>query len=132
MVLLFPVVWVAVMLVARSYEQRFLWIGAEEFRRVFFAAVMLLATLGTVSWAFRLELARGFVIIAVPLATLLTLLQRYAQRSSAAPRAGTEGSYLQTAISSATATPSPPCDEQIDREAYHGYRVIGCCLPADQ
>ena len=23
-------------------------------------------------------------------------------------------------------------DEQIDREAYHGYRVIGCCLPADQ
>src|SRR5215218_627846 len=72
-----PVIWVDSMLIARSYEERFLWVGAEEFRRVFFAAMMLLATLGTVSWAFRLEVARGFVILAVPVATLMTLAQRY-------------------------------------------------------
>src|SRR4051812_35553892 len=72
-----PVIWVGAMLVARSYEERFLWIGAEEFRRVFFAAMMLLATLGTVSWAFQLDVARGFVILAVPVAALLTLAQRY-------------------------------------------------------
>src|SRR4051794_37146158 len=29
----FPVVWVTAMLVARAYEQRFLWVGPEEFRR---------------------------------------------------------------------------------------------------
>src|SRR3712207_6589480 len=35
--LLVPLVWVAAMTLARSYEQRFLWVGPEEFRRVFFA-----------------------------------------------------------------------------------------------
>src|SRR4051812_9098212 len=38
-----PVIWVGAMLIARSYEERFLWVGAEEFRRIFFAAMMLLA-----------------------------------------------------------------------------------------
>src|SRR3954447_24041013 len=75
-----PLIWVGSMLVARSYEERFLWVGAEEFRRVFFAAMMLLATLGTMSWAFQLEVARGFVIIAVPLAAFLTIAHRYGQR----------------------------------------------------
>ena len=63
-VFLLPVIWIGSMLIARSYEERFLWVGAEEFRRVFFAAMMLLATLGTVSWAFNLDVARGFVILA--------------------------------------------------------------------
>ena len=77
---LLPFVWVLAMPVARSYEERFLWVGPEEFRRVFFAACLLLAALGTVSWAFQLEVARGFVVLALPLATVLTLVQRQAER----------------------------------------------------
>ena len=69
-----PLVWVLAMLVARAYEQRFLWVGAEEFRRVFGAAVMMLAAVGTVSWAFKMEVARGFVVVSLPLVTGLTLL----------------------------------------------------------
>jgi exopolysaccharide biosynthesis polyprenyl glycosylphosphotransferase len=126
-----PLIWVGAMLVARCYEQRFLWVGPEEFRRVFFAATMLLATLGTVSWAFRLEVARGFVILAVPLATTLTLAQRYARRRLL-HRARGRGRYQQTTILVGHRSAVSALDEQIDREAYHGYRVIGCCLPSDQ
>jgi exopolysaccharide biosynthesis polyprenyl glycosylphosphotransferase len=126
-----PLIWSGVMLVARSYEQRFLWLGPEEFRRVFFAAMMLLATLGTVSWAFRLEVARGFVILAVPLATALTLVQRYARRKLL-HRARAKGQYQQTTILVGHRCAVAAIDEQIDREAYHGYRVIGCCLPSGQ
>jgi len=126
-----PLIWVGAMLVARSYEQRFLWIGPEEFRRIFFAAMMLLATLGTVSWAFRLEVARGFVILAVPLATTLTLVQRYTRRKLL-HRARGRGRYQQTTILVGHRSAVAALDNQIDREAYHGYRVIGCCLPADQ
>jgi len=128
MVALLPVVWVVVMLVARSYEQRFLWIGAEEFHRVFAAAIGLLATVGTVSWAFRLELARGFIVMALPLAAVLTLGQRYLQRSRV-HRMRSEGHFLQTAIIVGHRNGVAALHEQIDREAYHGYRVIGCCLP---
>ncbi|MCW2700172.1 MAG: wcaJ, partial [Blastococcus sp.] len=120
-----------VMLVARSYEERFLWVGPEDFRRVFFAAGMLLATVGTVSWAFQLELARGFVVVALPLATLLTLGQRYAQRQWL-HRARGGGRFLQTTVLVGHRGAVASLDEQMDREAYHGYRVIGCCLPAGQ
>ncbi len=130
-VLLLPVVWVVIMLVARSYEERFLWVGPEEFRRVFFAAGMLLATVGTVSWAFRLELARGFVIVALPLATVLTLAQRYVQRQWL-HRARNHGKFLQTTLLVGHRSAVAALDEQIDREAYHGLRVVGVCLPADQ
>jgi len=130
-VVLLPLVWVGAMLVARSYEERFLWVGPEEFRRVFFAAVMLLATVGTASWAFRLEVARGFVILAVPLATVLTLAQRYVQRMRL-HRARRRGQYLQTTLLVGHRSAVAALDEQIDREAYQGYRVIGCCLPAGQ
>ncbi|MFD2092793.1 sugar transferase [Blastococcus deserti] len=129
--LLLPLIWVGSMLVARSYEQRFLWVGAEEFRRVFFAAMMLLATLGTVSWAFRLEVARGFVVIAVPLAASLTLVHRYTQRQML-HRARRRGEHLQTTLLVGHRNAVAALDEQLDREAFHGYRVVGCCLPADQ
>ena len=46
-VVLLPLVWVAAMAIGRTYEQRFLWVGAEEFRRVFFAATLMLAAVGT-------------------------------------------------------------------------------------
>jgi exopolysaccharide biosynthesis polyprenyl glycosylphosphotransferase len=126
-----PLIWVGSMLVARSYEERFLWVGPEEFRRVFFAAMMLLATLGTVSWAFQLDVARGFVIVAVPLAASLTLVHRYTQRKLL-HRARGRGQHLQTTLLVGHRSAVAALDEQLERQAYHGYRVIGCCLPSDQ
>jgi len=128
MVTLLPVVWSLGLLVARTYEERFLWIGAEEFRRVFATAVAMLAVVGTVSWAFKLELARGFIVLALPLAAALTLLSRYVQRRRV-HRRRERGQFLQTAIIVGHRNGVLALHQQIDREAYHGYRVVGCCLP---
>ncbi|MGR6967093.1 sugar transferase [Geodermatophilus sp. URMC 61] len=123
-----PLVWVAAMLVARSYEERFLWVGADEFRRVFFASALLLATVGTVSWAFKLDVARGFVVLALPLATLLTLGQRYAQRQWL-HRRRRHGLFRQTTLLVGHRAGVESLHQQLEREAYHGYRVVGCALP---
>ncbi|SFP14350.1 exopolysaccharide biosynthesis polyprenyl glycosylphosphotransferase [Geodermatophilus dictyosporus] len=127
--LLTPLVWVAVMSLARAYEQRFLWDGPEEFRRVFLATAMLLAGVGTLSWALRLEVARGFVVVAVPLSCLFTLSQRYAQRTWLHHRRA-EGRCLQTTLLVGHRSAVAALHEQLRREAHHGYRVIGCCLPS--
>ncbi|WP_448621570.1 sugar transferase [Geodermatophilus sp. URMC 65] len=123
-----PLVWVAAMLMARSYEERFLWVGADEFRRVFFAAALLLATVGTVSWAFKLEVARGFVVLALPLATLLTLAQRYAHRQWL-HRRRRHGRFQQTTLLVGHRAGVEALHQQLEREVYHGYRVVGCALP---
>jgi exopolysaccharide biosynthesis polyprenyl glycosylphosphotransferase len=129
--LLLPAVWVAAMLVARSYEERFLWVGPEEFRRVIFAAALLLSAVGTVSWALKLEVARGFVIVALPLATLLTLAHRYVHRQWVHRQRG-HGRFQQTTLLVGHRSAVAALDEQIGSEAYHGYRVIGCCLPSGE
>ena len=129
--LLVPVIWVLAMLVARSYEQRYLWIGPEEFRRVFFAAALLLAAVGTVSWAFKLGVARGFVVIALPLATILTLALRYMLRKSLHRMRG-RGHFQQTTLLVGHRSAVGALDDQLLEAAYHGYRVIGCCLPVEQ
>ena len=128
LVLVLPVFWSLTMLVARTYEQRFLWVGPEEFRRVFFAAVLLLAGVGTFSWAFKLELARSYVIVALPLAAVLTLVGRYVQRVRL-HRQRARGRFQQTALIVGHRSGAAALHAQLVRAGQHGYRVIGCCLP---
>jgi exopolysaccharide biosynthesis polyprenyl glycosylphosphotransferase len=123
-----PLVWIFAMLVARSYETRFLWEGHEEFRRVFLAAALLLATVGTASWAVHLEVARGFVVVALPLAALTTLVQRYAWRQQLVAQRR-RGERLQTTLLVGHPSGVEALNRQIQRYSREGYEVIGCCVP---
>ncbi|SDC39180.1 exopolysaccharide biosynthesis polyprenyl glycosylphosphotransferase [Geodermatophilus telluris] len=123
-----PMAWVLAMLVGRAYEERFLWVGPEEFRRVFDAAVLLLAAVATVSWGLSIDVARGFVVVALPLATVLTLIVRVVHRQWLRLQRG-RGRHLQTTLLVGHRSGVAALDEQIDREAHHGLKVVGCCLP---
>jgi exopolysaccharide biosynthesis polyprenyl glycosylphosphotransferase len=126
-----PALWLPAMLVARTYEKRFLWIGVEEYRRVLDAAVALLAGVGFLSWALDLQLARGFIVLALPCATLLTLIQRFTHRHWLYAQRR-HGRYQQTTLLVGHQRAVADLDEQLQRAADKGYRVIGCCLPSDQ
>ncbi|GHE11801.1 exopolysaccharide biosynthesis polyprenyl glycosylphosphotransferase [Klenkia taihuensis] len=123
-----PAVWLLLMVAARTYEERFLWIGPEEFRRVARATLVLLAGAAFVSWAFKADLARGFTMTAIPLAGLLTLAARWAHRK-ALHRSRVAGRHVQTTIIVGHRSGVAHLRAQIDREAHHGYRVIGCVVP---
>ena len=124
-----PAVWVLAMHTLRSYEQQFLWEGLEEFRRALFAAAMVLAGVAIVSWGLQLEIDRGFVVVALPLATALTVTQRQAQRQWLR-RQRAKGRFLQTTLLVGRPQGVAALHEQLLREAQYGYRVIGFCLPA--
>lgn len=131
MVFALPVLWVFVMLLTRTYEQRFLGVGSEEFQRVLVGATSLVALVGTTSWAFKLEIARGFVVVALPLATLLTLLVRYALRKGL-HRRRTEGECLQSVVAVGHRGAVAALVRQVRRSSYHGLSVTAACVPGGE
>jgi exopolysaccharide biosynthesis polyprenyl glycosylphosphotransferase len=68
--------WVAVLGLSRAYDQGFVGIGAEEFRRVARGGVRCLAVLAVVSLGLKLNLSRAVVGIIVPGTVLLTFAFR--------------------------------------------------------
>ncbi|SDQ67496.1 sugar transferase [Quadrisphaera sp. DSM 44207] len=123
-----PVLWLGAMLTFRAYEARFLGLGSEEFDRVLRAATFVLAAVATTSWAFKLELARGFVILALPLAAVLTLVSRYAWRRWLHARRA-HGEYTQRVLVAGHRAGVLAMVRQMSRASYHGMRVAGACLP---
>jgi len=58
--------WLAALRVHNAYDSRLFGHGPEEYRAVAAATVRLFATLAIGSYLFKLELARGFLLIALP------------------------------------------------------------------
>jgi exopolysaccharide biosynthesis polyprenyl glycosylphosphotransferase len=79
--LVLPLAWVAAMALNRAYEHRFLGIGSEEFRRVLNAAVRLVALVAVISYATKAEVARGYLVVLFPTATVLTVVGRVLARN---------------------------------------------------
>ena len=126
--LVFPVVWFASVAINRAYEARHLFVGTDEYVRVFRAGIGLTAAVAIVSFAFDLRLARGYVIIAVPLATLVDVGARYVFRQLL-HRSWARGERLQRVILVGHERAVADMTRRLRYERHHGLGVIGACLP---
>src|SRR6185369_9874465 len=75
-----PLLWVGAIALSGGYEARVLGLGSEEFQRIFRAFVGLTATVGFVSFALKADIARGYIVLALPLAMVLSFFGHYALR----------------------------------------------------
>lgn len=126
-VLGFPLVWLLVCASARAYEPRFLGTGSEEFRRVFDAAVRLLALTAVVSFSLQLAVARLWVLIAIPTSVVLTLVWRYSARQ-ALHRRRAAGECLHKVVVVGRERSCAELVRQLRRESYAGFTVVGVCV----
>ena len=78
--LVLPFAWVAAAALARAYDDRVVGLGPEEFQRIGHAFLALTAVIGFASYATKVEVARGYVVFALPMAVGLSLLGRWAAR----------------------------------------------------
>src|SRR5438034_11277807 len=77
---LLPVLWVASVALAGGYDARFIGGGSDEFRRILAAGVNLTAAVAIGSYAVKVEFARGYVLLSLPLVTALDLVLRHRVR----------------------------------------------------
>jgi exopolysaccharide biosynthesis polyprenyl glycosylphosphotransferase len=113
---------------SRAYERRFLFVGTDEYQRVLRAGVFMTALTATLSYAFVANLARGYVVLALPVATLLCLGSRFALRQWLHRRRA-RGECLRRVIVVGHELAVVAIARQLGRELYHGLEVVGCCLP---
>ncbi|MGI8695902.1 MAG: nucleoside-diphosphate sugar epimerase/dehydratase, partial [Mycobacteriales bacterium] len=126
--LLLPIAWLSAAGLSRAYEPRFLFVGSEERQRVVAAGVGLIALLAIVSYAGRLEVARGYVLVALPGTTLGVLLVRYVARMWV-HRRRRDGRFMQRVLLVGYERGVQRLATQLRREPSHGMDVVGACLP---
>jgi exopolysaccharide biosynthesis polyprenyl glycosylphosphotransferase len=122
-----PFFWWASMMLAGGYDSRFIGLGSEEFRRVLNAAVSLIATVAIVSYAARLNLARGYMAIALPTTALFDLAARYRLRKRL-HRLRSSGHCTRRVVAAGHAHAVADLVTRLRRETHHGLSVVAACV----
>lgn len=122
--------WVLVLALSRGYEGRFLGAGSDEYRRVFGASVRLIAAVALIAYTLRLELARGFIGVVLPLGTVLLLASRRACKMLLAHRRARSSMWSDRVLVVGDREQVEDLVLQLHRDKHAGMDVVGACIPA--
>ena len=122
-----PVLWIAALWLAGGYDVRFVGTGSDEFRKVLNAGVGLTAAVALFSFAVNLQLSRGYVVIALPSATLFDLVARYVLRKRL-HRQRASGLCMLSVVAVGHEPAVADLIKELQRERYHGLTVVGACV----
>jgi exopolysaccharide biosynthesis polyprenyl glycosylphosphotransferase len=120
--------WVSALILFRSRESRVVGTGVEEFRRVARASTALFGTVAIVSFLFKLEVARGYLAVALPLGLLSLLLTRGLWRKWLVKQRS-DGRFVSTVVVVGSHSAAAAMAKEFERVRSAGYRVAGVCVP---
>jgi len=122
-----PFLWIMALELAGAYDIRFIGIGSDEFRRVINAGVCLTAAVAFVAYATKTDIARGYVLVALPFMTASDLLLRYARRKRL-HESRARGRCMGKAVIVGHSDVVSELATVLRRDAYHGLSVVAACI----
>ncbi|HEY0620379.1 MAG TPA: sugar transferase [Kribbella sp.] len=125
---LLPLAWVAAVALARGYEARVFGAGADEFRSILRSGVGLTAVVAVASYATKSEIARGFVVLAIPATVVMALLLRYFLRRDLS-RHRYRGRCMRRVLVVGRNGEAATLSERLEKRPADGYRVVAVCRP---
>lgn len=120
--------WVTALTINRSRSPGVIGAGAEEYRRVWVGTLATFGAVAIVSMLFKLEIARGYLLIALPIGLVVLLLLRWNARQ-VLTRARQNGRCTTRVLAVGSAHAVRELTKSLDREPWAGYRVVGACVP---
>ncbi|GAA4166191.1 sugar transferase [Gryllotalpicola daejeonensis] len=125
--LLIVVLWVAALGLYDTRSARTIGTGSAEYTRVVNASVRLFGLVAIVAFLFKIDLARGYILIALPVGALVLLAIRWMWRQWLhVQREGGRYSSRVLLVGSAASVAQTAAELIHQRNA--GYRVVGACL----
>ena len=125
-----PVAWVSVVALNRAYEGRFIGAGQAEFDRIMRAFLHLTALVALSSYASHVDIARGFVVVALPLALVIDMVGRYAARKYL-HRQRVRGRAMTSMLLVGDGRSIAEFARMLRRDRHAGMSVVGGCVPAE-
>jgi exopolysaccharide biosynthesis polyprenyl glycosylphosphotransferase len=126
-----PLLWLGSLAVAGGYDPRFIGVGSDEFRKVINAAVSLTAAVAIFSYVTSLDLARGYVVVALPCTAALDLVARYGLRKRLHKR-WRGGQDMRRTVAVGHPASVEDLVTLLQRDSHHGLSVVAACVAGAQ
>ena len=126
-----PFLWLGAVTVAGGYDPRFIGTGSEEFRKILNAAVSLTAGVAIFSYAAKFDLARGYVVMALPCTAAFDITARYVLRKHL-HRRWRRGQRMRRTVAVGHAAPVEHLVAMLKRDSHHGLTVVAACVAGAQ
>nr|WP_059020670.1 sugar transferase [Mycobacterium sp. M26] len=123
------VAWLAALSIYRSRSPRIIGEGAEEYRLVLSATLALFGGIAIVAMLLKLDIARGYLAIALPLGLTFLLTGRWVVRRSIARGRKKFGRYATPVVAMGQLGAVCELAESMARQSESGYVVVGVCVP---
>jgi len=109
-------------------DSRVLGTGSEEYKNVATASLHLFAFVALGAYIFQVDVARGYILIALPLGVFALLLWRWLWRQWLAVQRR-RGRYSSQVLLVGSATTAAHIATELRDRSEAGYRVVGACIP---
>jgi exopolysaccharide biosynthesis polyprenyl glycosylphosphotransferase len=120
--------WFMALTLVRSREPRAVGTGLDEYRRVVGASTALFGAIAIVSYLLKLEVARGYLAVALPLGLTTLLVGRWLWRKWLS-KERLDGRLTSTVLVVGSHRAAAGMAQTFERAQAAGYRVAGVCVP---
>ena len=120
--------WIVSLRAFQTLDRRIVGSGSQEYSRVVTACLAVFGVLAMVDLLFRLNIARGFIAIALPVGTAGLLLSRWLWRQWLGHQR-LRSRNVERVLVVGSEPSAIPMMQRLLRQPNLGYQVVGICLP---
>jgi exopolysaccharide biosynthesis polyprenyl glycosylphosphotransferase len=126
--ILFVIAWMAALAAFHSRSPRLIGTGIEEFRRVVAASLWTFGAIAIVTLLLKIDIARGYLAVALPVGTLGLVMSRSFWRGFVARRRA-EGGYQTAVLAIGERDAVEHLATELTRNPMDGYQIAGVAIP---
>lgn len=122
--------WMIALELFDTRAHRNLGLGTQEYRGVADASIRWFGIVAIVAFLFKIDLARGYILIAFPLGLGVLVFSRWMWRQWLGVQR-TQGRYVSRVLLVGSTSSAVTIARELQRNPAAGYRVLGACVPTD-
>ncbi len=123
------VLWLWALSLSDSRSYRVVGGGSTEYIRVVDSSIRLFGVIAIVAFLFQMDLARGFLLISLPLGVVALIAVRWLWRQWLIAKRS-HGHYMNRVLLVGSEASVAEIAKELRRSPHAGYRVVGACVPS--